>query len=194
MIKLIVGLGNHGPKYVKTRHNIGFMAVNQLVEYFNLKTFNKRYDAIYYEINLSKDTKIILIMPQTYMNNSGVAVQGFCRFFKIPTSDVIVIHDDIDLELGKIKVKIGGGNGGHNGLKSVDQHIGPNYLRIRLGVGKPQNDINVADYVLNNFSMADSIVVNQMIDFIVDNISDLLGANITLDDISRFIAKYSNKP
>jgi PTH1 family peptidyl-tRNA hydrolase len=194
MIKLIVGLGNHGVKYLKTRHNIGFMAIKKLVENFDLKTFNKRYDAIYYEMNFSKDIKIILIMPQTYMNNSGVAVQKFCRFFKIPANDVIVIHDDIDLELGKIKVKIGGGNGGHNGLKSIDQHIGANYLRIRLGVGKPQNDMDVADYVLNNFSKSEEVIVNLMVDFIVNNISDLLGVNISLDDISRFIAKYINQP
>jgi PTH1 family peptidyl-tRNA hydrolase len=193
MIKLIVGLGNHGVKYLKTRHNIGFMAIKKLVENFDLKTFNKRYDAIYYEMNFSKDIKIILIMPQTYMNNSGVAVQKFCRFFKIPANDVIVIHDDIDLELGKIKVKIGGGNGGHNGLKSIDQHIGANYLRIRLGVGKPQNDMDVADYVLNNFSKSEEVIVNLMVDFIVNNISDLLGVNISLDDISRFVAKYSNQ-
>jgi PTH1 family peptidyl-tRNA hydrolase len=194
MIKLIVGLGNPGIEYSKTRHNIGFISINKLVEFFNIKKFSNRYNSIYFEINNLKGNKVFFLMPQTYMNNSGIAVQAFCRFFKIQTNDVVVIHDDIDLELGKIKVKIGGGHGGHNGLKSIDQHIGQNYLRIRLGVGKPHSGIDVADYVLNNFSKTEETIANRMVDFVADNISELLNKNVSADDISRFIAMYSNKP
>lgn len=192
-MKLIVGLGNPGIEYAKTRHNIGFIVIQEIAKKLNIEKFSSKYNALYAETKIAKN-KVLLVMPQTYMNRSGTAVQGFCTFFKIKPEDVIAIHDDIDLETGKIKVKLGGGNGGHNGLKSIDQCIGQNYWRIRLGIGKPVGPIDVADYVLSNFSKSDEKVVEEMCQFVVNNVEDLLVENLSSDNTSRFLAKYSKKP
>lgn len=191
-MKLVVGLGNPGPEYSKTRHNIGFLAVDKIVEKFNIKKSSTRFSSTYYELNAKN--KLIVVMPQTYMNRSGIAIQGFCNFFKIPSKDVMVIHDDLDLDLGRIKVKIGGGSGGHNGLKSVDQHIGQNYLRIRLGIGKPDKQVDVADYVLKKFYDEEKLIVDIMTSFVAENIEDLLVDDLSLNTLSRFLAKYNKKP
>lgn len=186
MVKIIVGLGNPGEKYIKTRHNIGFMAIEELKTKFSYKQV-KKFNSICYEINGSE--KLILMMPQTYMNNSGLAVQSICAFYKVKIENVIVIHDDIDLELGKIKIKIGGGHGGHNGLRSIDQMIGNAYLRIRLGVGK-DSQVETSNYVLQNFNQSELISVDRMIDFITNNISELTKDSVSPNDISRFLNHY----
>lgn len=184
-MKLVVGLGNPGPQYARTRHNIGFLTLFAIAQARDLTCTQKKFDSIFF----SEKNKLY-VLPQTYMNNSGVAVQNFSSFFKINSSDIIVIHDDIDLELGKIKVKIGGGHGGHNGLKSIDQHIGNNYLRVRLGIGK-QPYIDTADYVLQNFTRNEMIVVEKMILFVTAKIDDLLKDNVSADDISTFLTSYN---
>jgi PTH1 family peptidyl-tRNA hydrolase len=183
-MKLIVGLGNPGQEYLKTRHNIGFMVIDAIIK----KSFcnaAKKFNSMYCKLN----EQLICVMPQTYMNNSGIAVQSFCRFFKIKTEDVIVIHDDIDLELGKIKIKVGGGNGGHNGLKSIDTQIGLNYLRIRLGIGRPTS--STADYVLQNFTKLELEFVEKMIVFVSENIAILTKQTVSANEISRFLSDYS---
>lgn len=180
-MKLLVGLGNPGIQYERTRHNIGFMFIEK---FSNGLSFQKKFNALY-----RIQDELILVMPQTYMNKSGEAVQQIMRFYKIPIKNLYVIHDDIDLQLGKIKVKIGGGNSGHNGLRSIDQHIGSNYMRIRLGVGRPEN-CNVSDYVLHNFRQDELLLVGKMINFIGDNISDLLKDNILQDDIGKLMNHY----
>ena len=180
-MKLLVGLGNPGPEYEKTRHNIGFMFIEKLAAG---SSFQKKFNCLYTTIN-----GLIMAMPQTYMNKSGEALQQIMKFYKIPLENLYVVHDDIDLELGKIKIKIGGGNGGHNGLKSIDQHLGANYMRVRLGVGRPQYG-NVSDYVLQNFRQDELPLVEKMINFVSDNISDLIKNNASQDDIGRLLNRY----
>lgn len=181
-MKLFIGLGNPGVEYIKTRHNIGFMLVEKIGQKFH---FEKKFNALIYLTN-----NMILAKPQTYMNKSGEAIERICKFYKINLNNIYVVHDDIDLELGRIKIKIGGGSGGHNGLKSIDQHIGSNYIRIRLGIGRPQYG-NVAHYVLENFRQNELSLIEKMLNFISSNIEDLMKSECTPDLISRFLSKYS---
>jgi len=180
-MKLLVGLGNPGAQYSKTRHNIGFMLIENIVGKLHME---KKFNCLYGNIG-----NILFAMPQTYMNRSGDAVQQIMNFYKISINDLIVVHDDIDLELGRIKVKIGGGNGGHNGLKSIDQNVGINYLRIRLGVGRPQY-CDVASYVLQNFRQEELSIVDKMLGFISANLGDLTKDNLSQNEINIFLNKY----
>lgn len=155
---VLVGLGNPGEKYAFNRHNIGFMALDSLAATYHFPPFKIKFSAAVSEGTIG-DHKVILCKPMTYMNLSGQPVGDLTRFYKILPANVYVIHDDLDLEPGQIKVKMGGGNGGHNGLKSLDQHIGKEYWRVRLGIGHPgRSSVHkdmVADYVLSNFSRND---------------------------------------
>ena len=162
-MKLIIGLGNPGRKYISTWHNLGFVAIDELRELVGGDKFKKsaKFQAEIATGNIG-DEKLILAKPQTFMNNSGQAVGEIARFYKIPTEDVIVLHDDIDLVFGKIKVKQGGGHAGHNGLRSIDSHIGKEYWRVRFGVSHPGNADDVADYVLNNFSKQEQQEVERL--------------------------------
>jgi len=145
---LIVGLGNIGNEYKNTRHNIGFIAIDKLLSNLNFTTINKPI----FKGEVFKSGEYFLLKPSTYMNNSGESVEAVKNFYKIDNSDIIVIHDDLDLKLGSLKFKKGGGNAGHNGLKSIDKHIGNDYHRIRIGIGRPENrDIPIIDYVLGKF-------------------------------------------
>ena len=151
-MKLIVGLGNPGIQYQFTRHNVGFMVVDEIFyHHFSASDWKKKFNGLAAsgEIN---GQKILLLKPETFMNLSGKAVLSACSFLKIGPADIIVIHDDIDLEIGKIKVKVGGSSAGHNGIKSIDSAIGTEYHRIRVGVGRPTTQMDIADYVLSNFS------------------------------------------
>lgn len=145
---LIVGLGNIGEKYQLTRHNVGFMVIDEITK--NLSTSNIQKSN--FHSTLEKSAYDLYSKPTTFMNNSGMAVQAIKEYYKLGIEDIIVIHDDIDLPFGTVKFKIGGGHGGHNGLRSIDAHIGKEYIRVRIGVGKPQDKSDVANYVLNNFS------------------------------------------
>jgi len=181
-MRLFIGLGNPGIEYMRTRHNIGFMLVEKIAEKIN---FHKKSNSF-----ISMMDGVILAMPQTYMNKSGEAIGQIARFYKIDITNIYVAHDDIDLELGKIKIKIGGGSGGHNGLKSIDQHIGPNYMRIRLGIGRPQYG-NVSDYVLQNFKENEVYLVEKMLNFIKNNFDDLIKCDHITDRIGHLLNKYS---
>lgn len=154
--KIIVGLGNPGADYSFNRHNIGFLAVDEIADAANATAWQKKYKGQLATGSLA-DTPLLLLKPQTYMNLSGESVGEVMRYFKLETPDVIVIHDDIDLESGQIKVKQGGGHGGHNGLKSIDAHIGKDYWRVRLGVGHPGQREEVTNHVLGNFAKADKV-------------------------------------
>lgn len=154
--KMIVGLGNPGADYSFNRHNIGFMAVDALAEATNATAWQKKFKA-QIATGAFGDNTLLLLKPQTYMNLSGEAVGEAMRYYKLEPSDVVVIHDDIDLQSGQIKTKQGGGHGGHNGLKSIDTHIGKEYWRVRLGVGHPGTREQVSDHVLSNFAKADKI-------------------------------------
>lgn len=159
---LVVGLGNIGSEYQKTRHNFGFLLLDKLVEDYHLKQVSKKFHSEIFCGEISNQ-KIIAIKPQTFMNRSGIAVSEVANFYKIPLKNIIVLHDDIDLAFIKLKIKIGGGSGGHNGLKSIDEMIGKDYLRLRLGVGKSQNNmISTADHVLQNFTKEEFELVEKI--------------------------------
>ena len=145
---LVVGLGNPGPDYALTRHNIGFMAVDALA---GAERFSSKFHGESASRSIEGE-KIILLKPMTYMNNSGRAVQAAMAFYKIPPAQVIVLHDELDIGLGKIRIKLGGGANGHNGIKDIDQCIGPDYWRIRLGIGHPGMKEQVHSHVLSRFS------------------------------------------
>ncbi|UWI83381.1 aminoacyl-tRNA hydrolase [Wolbachia endosymbiont of Howardula sp.] len=160
-MQLIVGLGNPGIKYQNTYHNIGFLIIGEICKYWAFAPFHKKEDYLitYGHIN---EFSVLLLQPYSFMNNSGTPISKVINHYPILLDDMIVIHDDIDLEIGRIKVKKGGSTAGHNGLKSIDQAIGSNYLRIRFGVSRPKDHMSVSEYVLSQFSN-------------LDNMTDLIG-------------------
>ena len=157
---LIIGLGNVGSEYFSTRHNVGFMMVDHIANRHKAQwNFKAKFNAQISSIK-DLDSQFLLCKPATYMNLSGIAVQSIASFYKVPGTQIIVIHDDIDLALGRVVSKFSGGAGGHNGLKSIDKHIGPNYHRIRIGIGRPENvQQSVADYVLSKFTPAEASIM-----------------------------------
>jgi PTH1 family peptidyl-tRNA hydrolase len=153
-MKLIVGLGNPGEKYSRNRHNIGFMAVDEIARGYSFGPWKKRFQGYASEGQIGVK-KCIILKPGTYMNESGRSAGEAMRFYKLPVSDVIVVHDELDLKPGTVRVKTGGGNAGHNGLKSLSAHIGNEYARVRLGIGHPGDKALVSNYVLQDFAKAD---------------------------------------
>lgn len=151
---LLVGLGNPGAQYSLNRHNVGFMAIDVIADAHNFPSFKSKFSAYVSEGRFGKD-KIVLLKPQTYMNLSGQSVAEAIKFYKIPVENIYVFHDDLNLQPGRLKLKQGGGSGGHNGLKSLDQYIGQNYWRIRIGIGHPGFKDAVSSYVLSNFHKDD---------------------------------------
>lgn len=160
---LVVGLGNPGTEYARNRHNIGFMAADELVRRHSFGPWRAKFQGEISE-GIIGGAKVLLLKPMTYMNLSGQSVGQAARFLKIPVEDVIVIHDELDLPPGRLRVKRGGGAGGHNGLKSIDQHLGQNYRRVRLGIGHPGDRDRVAGYVLHDFAKADQAWLDPMLD------------------------------
>jgi PTH1 family peptidyl-tRNA hydrolase len=149
---LIVGLGNPGSKYAANRHNVGFMAVDEIIHRFAFPAMKDKFSGLFTSGEID-DHKVGVLTPLTFMNNSGNAVQKAYAFYKIPPENVIVIHDELDLEPLKVKIKLGGGDAGHNGLRSITQMLGtPEYVRVRIGIGHPGDKDKVHSYVLNDFS------------------------------------------
>lgn len=153
-MKLWVGLGNPGAQYAGNRHNIGFMAVDRIASDHGFGPWKARFQGEVSEGRIGTD-RIVLLKPTTYMNDSGRAVRAASDFYKIPVSDITVFHDELDIAPGKCRVKHGGGHAGHNGLRSISQHMGEGYARIRLGVGHPGDKALVSNYVLGDFSKSD---------------------------------------
>jgi len=153
-MKLFVGLGNPGAEYAFNRHNVGFMAVDTIAASYNFSAWRKRFSSLVTEGRLGRE-QVLLIKPQTYMNESGRAVGEAMRFYKLDEADVTVFHDELDLAPGKVRVKVGGGVAGHNGLKSLTAHIGNDYMRVRIGIGHPGQREQVVGYVLHDFAKAD---------------------------------------
>jgi PTH1 family peptidyl-tRNA hydrolase len=149
-----VGLGNPGPKYAGHRHNIGFMALDRIAADHGFPAWKSKHQGQVSEGRFGS-TRAVLLKPETFMNNSGQSVQAAMAFFKLEPADVVVLHDEIDLAPGKVKYKVGGGHAGHNGLRSIHGHIGPDYARVRLGVGHPGHKDRVPSYVLHDFAKAD---------------------------------------
>ena len=182
---LVVGLGNPGAEYAATRHNVGFMAADEIHRRYNFSAFRNKFDGLIAEGQIAGE-KVYLLKPQTYMNLSGNSVVKAASFYKILPENIIGIHDDMDLPTNKIKAKLGGGSGGHNGLKSIDSCITPNYNRIRIGVGHPadKSGDNVINHVLSSFSKADQKNIQDDIDIVTDLIDVL---------ISKGVAEFSNQ-
>ena len=153
-MKLFVGLGNPGAKYEKTRHNIGFLAIDAIAEAHGFSPFRAKFQGLLSEGKLGTE-KVFLLKPETYMNLSGQSVGEAMRYFKLGPEDVAVFHDELDLAPGRLKVKFGGGHAGHNGLRSLHEHIGAEFQRVRLGIGHPGDKNRVSGYVLHEFAKAD---------------------------------------
>ena len=159
---LIVGLGNPGAEYEKQRHNIGFMAVDAMADKFAFGPFKSKFNGDYADGRIAGQ-RVFFLKPQTYMNESGQCVGQFARFFKIPVERIIVMHDELDLEPGQVKIKTGGGHAGHNGLRSINAHLGTqNYKRLRLGIGHPGDKARVTGHVLGNFSAEDKTWLDKL--------------------------------
>jgi PTH1 family peptidyl-tRNA hydrolase len=166
-VRLLVGLGNPGAKYAETRHNIGFMAVDEIVRRHSFGPWRRKFEGQCAEGTIDGE-KILALKPETFMNESGRSVGAALRFFKLAPADVTVIHDEIDLAAGKIHFKVGGGHAGHNGLRSIDSHIGKDYARVRLGVGHPGEPERVTSHVLDSFSKADQTWLTPLIDAVAE--------------------------
>jgi PTH1 family peptidyl-tRNA hydrolase len=171
-MQLLVGLGNPGDKYRCNRHNIGFMAIDAIASRHGIAGFRQKFRSLIAEGTIGGE-KVLLLKPQTYMNNSGDAVREVVDFYKLAPDDVTVLYDEIDLVPGKVRIKRGGGNGGHNGLRSIDPQIGTSYRRVRLGVGHPGHKDAVMPHVLNDFSKADREWLNPLLEALADN-ADLI--------------------
>ena len=151
-MKLIIGLGNPGSEYLNNRHNVGFMALDNLYAHYLFENWRTKLGGLFSTASLGSE-KIILVKPQTFMNLSGICVAKFKQFFKINVADIFVIYDDIDLGFGEVKIKQGGGDAGHKGVRSISQHLQTkDFNRIRLGIGRPSNKEEVSHFVLSNFS------------------------------------------
>jgi PTH1 family peptidyl-tRNA hydrolase len=187
---LVVGLGNPGSRYARNRHNIGFMAVGAIARRHGSPGFRKRFGGELAEASIGGERRLLL-KPQTFMNASGESVAETARFFKILPSEILVIHDEIDLRAGKVRVKRGGGNAGHNGLRSIDTFLGPDYWRMRIGVGHPGIKELVQPYVLQNFSSEEvSGWVEPLLDAVAETIPLLLSgaADAFMSEVARRFA------
>ena len=180
---IIVGLGNPGTKHAKQRHNVGFMAVDEIHRHESFSPWKARFQALVSEGRIGS-VKTLLIKPTTYMNESGRAVGEAARFYKVGPDDVIVLYDELDLASGKIRIKIGGGAGGHNGIRSIDAHLGKNYKRIRIGIDHPGQKERVTSHVLGDFAKADHIWLDPMLEEIGRN-ADLLANGKDPDFMNR---------
>lgn len=169
---LIVGLGNPGSKYENNRHNVGFMAADAIARRHSFSPWSKKFQGLLSEGRLGGE-KVLLLKPQTFMNASGQSVGEAMRFNKLSPSDVVVLYDELDLEPGKIRVKTGGGAGGHNGIRSMDAHCGKEYRRVRIGIGHPGVKELVTHHVLGDFSKADQEWLQPMLDGIADHVEYL---------------------
>jgi PTH1 family peptidyl-tRNA hydrolase len=194
-MRLIVGLGNPGPRFAKNRHNIGFVAVDAIARRYGFPPFRDRFKGELAE-GLIGGAKRLLLKPQTFMNASGEAVLAAASFYKIPPGEIVVIHDEIDLKPGKLRVKRGGGSAGHNGLRSIDALLGADYWRVRVGVGHPGVKELVQPYVLQNFA-AEEITgwAGPLVDAVAETIPLLLAGDAPafMSEVARRCAPPDNE-
>lgn len=190
---LIVGLGNPGLAYAYTRHNVGFLFVDHLAYGLGFPDFKSKFDSLYSEKQI-ENQKVFIQKPQTFMNLSGRAVSKIVSFYKIPTENVFVVHDDIDLDPLKVKIKFAGSSGGHNGIKDIDKAIGNQYWRIRIGVGRPKEKSQVADYVLSSFYQ-DEIedILPNVFSSVIKNIPNLLFSKDKQNTINAMLSEIKAK-
>ena len=171
-MKLFVGLGNPGSEYAGHRHNIGFMALDRIAADHDFSPWKRGHHGLVSEGRLGME-KVILLKPETFMNKSGQAVHSAVSFHKLPLADVVVFHDELDLSPGKLRYKMGGGHAGHNGLRSIHEHLGDAYARVRLGIGHPGHKDAVAAYVLHDFAKADRDWLDPLLHGISEGVVDL---------------------
>jgi PTH1 family peptidyl-tRNA hydrolase len=170
-MRLVVGLGNPGARYARNRHNVGFMALDAIARRHGAGAFRSRFKGEIAEATIAGE-KRLLLKPQTFMNDSGESVAVAAQFYKIPPAEIVVIHDEIDLRPGKLRVKRGGGSAGHNGLRSIDALVGPDYWRVRIGVGHPGIKELVQPYVLQNFPAEE---LTQWVAPLIEAIAETIG-------------------
>ena len=176
---LFVGLGNPTPEYQNNRHNIGFKIIDAINQNFSLSKQKPKFKGLLTMGSIGA-TKVYAIKPLTFMNNSGTCIRELIEYFKIDSSDIIVFHDDLDIEFGKIKVKFGGSDAGHNGIKSLDKFIGKDYSRVRIGIGHPKNNIEVSDHVLQDFNEDEKIELSSMTENITKSLPILIDKKLDL--------------
>lgn len=188
-MKLIVGLGNIGKEYETTRHNIGFMVADAIAKKHEVSFNKEERDAMVAEFRVGGE-KILIIKPTTFMNDSGVAVGQFARFYNIAPEDIVIIHDDMDLPVGFLRIRPNGSSGGHNGIKSVQSHLGTDgFVRFRVGIGHPVHEHKVVlDYVLTKFNQEEQKIMTNTI----DNVANAADAWIT-DELEKVMNKYNSK-
>ncbi len=184
-MRLLVGLGNPGPQYAGNRHNVGFMAADEILRRHGAGPSRHRFQALVGEANLG-ERRLLVMKPMTFMNDSGRAVGEAARFYKLAPEEIAVIHDELDLAAGKLRLKRGGGSAGHNGLRSIDAHIGPDYWRLRIGIGHPGDKRLVYPYVLSDFDEEDQAWLGKTLAAIAEALP-LLAA----DKDNRFTTKVA---
>ena len=176
---LLVGLGNPTPDSHDNRHNIGFKIIDAINQKFGLSKQKPKFKGLLTTGNIS-NKKVYAIKPLTFMNNSGICIRELIEYFKIDSEDVIVFHDDLDVDFTKIKTKFGGSSAGHNGIESIDKFIGKEYSRVRVGIGKPQKKIEVSEFVLTNFSEEEKIDLEKVIKNIIEAMPILIDKKLDL--------------
>ena len=186
-MKLLVGLGNPGAKYEQTRHNIGFFIVDQIAKKYSSENWRKKFQGVVCNCDINT-FKVLILKPETFMNNSGLSVLEASKFFKINPADIIVIHDDLDLQPGQLRIKTAGGHAGHNGLKSIHQLLGPSYNRIRIGIGHPGDRDKVSSFVLSNFLQTDKSWLGKITQHFLDEFDNVISGNH-----HKFVSLYELK-
>ena len=176
---LFVGLGNPTPNSENNRHNVGFKIIDSINKKFSLSKQKPKFKGLLTTGNIEGE-KIYAIKPLTFMNNSGICIRELLEYFKIDAEDVVVFHDDLDIEFGKIKAKFGGSSAGHNGIASIDKFIGKDYSRVRVGIGKPKGKIEISDYVLQNFDDDEITRIDKISENITTCIRDLIKKKLDL--------------
>lgn len=186
-MKLIVGLGNPGREYESTRHNVGFMVIDKLIEYYNCDNMKNKFGGLYSEITINNE-KVIFLKPQEYINLSGIVIKRYVDYFKIDISDILVINDDLDLKTGSIKIKMSGSSGGHNGLKNIEFCLETkDYKRIKIGISN-NKQIDTKDYVLGKIDDGDMKLINSIIEMFPSIINDYFNMSF-----SNLMTKYNKK-
>ena len=176
---LLVGLGNPGSNYSNTRHNIGFKIIDAINSHFKLSKQKPKFKGLLTTGNV-EDKKVYAIKPLTFMNNSGICIRELIEYFKIDAEDVIVFHDDLDLEFGKVKAKFAGSSAGHNGIESIDKFIGKDYSRVRIGIGRPKTKADVSDHVLKDFDEDEMLHLEKITKNIIDSMPILIDKKLDL--------------
>ena len=184
---LLVGLGNPNPNNSNNRHNVGFLVIDAINAKFKLSKQKPKFKGLLTTGKID-DQKVFAIKPLTFMNNSGVCIKELIEYFKIEVKDVFVFHDDMDIDIGKVKTKIGGSNAGHNGIDSIDKNIGKNYSRVRIGIGRPKKNSTGVDHVLDNFSVDEKQNVERVTKNIIEFLSILINK-----DLDLFSSKINQK-